>query len=189
MSSDASTDKLAALELAYKQVTGERDRLRDARAFFARQLGPLPAFAGISAAVVAAFSDKIQHNWCLYVALALLGMVVVLSFLYSRVTPYRELRVQKEKKWRADLEPASDGGLQPEDRLPKDEWYRFQISVERDVYGSLPQGKGERPSRRRLLPTRGVTNLQEALDRERAGLFLAQFVFLLAIGFLLAGRL
>jgi hypothetical protein len=77
VSRDASTDEPAALELAHKQVTGERDRLRDARAFFARQLGPLPAFAGISAAVVAAFSDKIDHNWCLYVAL--LGMVVVLS--------------------------------------------------------------------------------------------------------------
>jgi len=125
------------------------------------------------------------------VALGLLGALIVISFLYSRVAPYRELRAAREVYWRGRTEfvRGPTTGLQPEDLLREEQWYRFQLRVERDVYGSAPGAEGTAMKLRGYLPRREAENLQEALNRERAGLFLAQFVFLVAIGFLLAARL
>ena len=74
-------------KLAYEQLRDERNRLRDARQFFARQLGPLPAFAGISLAAVGAFSDEIKDPAWLGVAVGLFALMVLTSIAYSPVCP------------------------------------------------------------------------------------------------------
>jgi hypothetical protein len=47
-----------ALSLAYQDIVTERDRLRAARAAITRQLGPLPASAGIAISLVGALAEK-----------------------------------------------------------------------------------------------------------------------------------
>jgi hypothetical protein len=186
-------DGLAALELAYGQAAHERDRLRAARAFFARQLGPLPAFAGVSAALVGAFSDKIQHRLWMWIALGFLGLLILVSFVYSGLPAYRQLRAERERRWREELEKdfaeaaerAREAGLRVEDVLEPEDWYVAQIKLERGLYGD--------PGRRNrlMLPSWSLedTDLLDQLDRERTGLFVSQVLFLVVIGFLFAARL
>jgi hypothetical protein len=186
-------EDLSALKLAYEQAVQERDRIRDARAFFARQLGPLPAFAGISAAVVGAFSQKIEHRVWLWLALGVLALLILVSCLYSWLPAYRHLRAHYEDEWRKRLEknftvkdrPAGGDKLEVEDRLDPEDWYTAQIDLERTLYGD------PRKTNRVLLPSWKLNgaNLQDQLDRERTGLFAAQLLFLVVIGFLLAARL
>lgn len=192
VSQAGGNDRNAVLQLVYQQAIQERDRLRGARAFFARQLGPLPAFAGISAAAVAAFSDKIQHRLWMWIAVGGLGLLVVVSMFYSGMPSYRHLRAKKEKGWRKDLEchfqdaarSAKDAGLLVEDMLTPTDWYIAQIKLERALYGP--------PSKRNRwrLPSRNLdgADLQDQLDRERTGLFVAQFLFLVVIVFLLVAH-
>src|SRR5215217_1999235 len=104
MADATGDDGLAALALAYRQTIEERDRLRGARAFFARQLGPLPAFAGVSAALVGAFSDEIEHRLWMWIALGDLALLILVSFLYSGLPAYRQLRAHREGGWRKALE-------------------------------------------------------------------------------------
>lgn len=184
---------LSTLRLAYEQAVQESDRIRGARAFFARQLGPLPAFAGISAALVGAFSQKIEHRVWLWLALAVLVLLILVSCLYSSLPAYRHLRAHHEDDWRQRLEksftvkdrPAGGEKLEVEDRLDPEDWYIAQIELERSLYGT------PRTKNRLMLPSWKLqgANLQDQLDRERTGLFAGQLLFLVVIGFLLAARL
>jgi hypothetical protein len=186
-------EDLSALRLAYEQAVEERDRIRGARAFFARQLGPLPAFAGISAAVVGAFSQKIEHRLWLWLALGVLGLLILVSCLYSSLPAYRHLRAHYENEWRKELgkkfrvkaQPAGGEKLKVEDRLHPEDWYIAQIDLERTLYGE------PRKKNRLMLPSWKLkgADLQDQLDRERTGLIGAQVLFLVVIGFLLAARL
>jgi hypothetical protein len=186
-------DDPSALRLAYEQAVQERDRIRGARAFFARQLGPLPAFAGISAAAVGAFSQKIEHRVWLWFALVVLGALVLVSFLYSSLPAYRHLRAHYEEEWRKWIEknlpvkdrPAGGEDLEVEDRLDPEDWYIAQIKLERTLYGDPREGNLVMSPSRKL----EGANLQNQLDRERTGVFAAQLLFLVVIGFLLAARL
>jgi hypothetical protein len=193
MSDAPGDDEVAALKLAYEQAIQERDRLRGARAFFARQLGPLPAFAGVSAALVGAFSGKALDRLWMWIALGVLGLLILVSLLYSGMPAYRHLRAHEEAKWRKRLERDFEGaacraesaGLRVEDMLNPKQWYIAQIQLERTLYG--PPGK----KNRLLLPSWNLdrADLQDQLDRERTGVFVGQVVFLVVIGCLLAARL
>lgn len=97
MSDASEDDRVTTLELAYKQTVQERDRLRGARAFFARQLGPLPAFAGISAGLVGVFSGNVDRRLWMWIALAVLFVLILVSLLYSGMPAYRQLRSNKER--------------------------------------------------------------------------------------------
>lgn len=193
MSGARADDEVAALKLAYEYTVQERDRLRAARAFFARQLGPLPTFAGVSVALVGAFSDRIHQRPWLWAALAVLVLLILLSVLYSGLPAYRQLRAHKEIEWRAELErtfvdaakEAEARQLRVEDLLGEREWYIAQIGLERELIG-------EAGRKNRLLPPRRdptSADLVDQLDRERTGVFVAQGLFLILIGCLLAARL
>jgi hypothetical protein len=186
-------DDPSALRLAYEQAIKERDRVRDARSFFARQLGPLPAFAGISAALVGAFSNKIERPVWLWLALVVLGLLILVSVFYSWLPAYRHLRADREDEWRRWLEkrfrpqapPEGSKELKAEDMLDPEQWYMAQIELERKLYGP------PRKENRLMLPSWKLedADLQDQLDRERRGLIGAQVLFLVVIGFLLAARL
>jgi hypothetical protein len=191
---DASSrdDGATTLRLSYESAIQERDRLRAARAFFARQLGPLPAVAGISVGLVAAFSERIHHRGWLWIALGLLAVMVIVSLVYSGMPAYRHLRARKERDWRAGLEKdfpaaarrAEDAKLSVEDMLAPAEWYAAQIRLERELSGSSKKNRLLRPSW-----DLDEADLADQLDRERTGVFATQFLFLLVIGCLLAARL
>jgi hypothetical protein len=171
----AGNDDATVRRLTYERTAEERDRIRDARAFFARQLGPLPAFAGISLAVVGAFSEKIKHDPFLWVALGLFAVMVMASVLYSRMPAYRELRAHRLRKGKLqdgrDADTAAD-------------WYRLESDLERSIYGS-----GDSRHRLWRAPWRNLDgDLQEQLDKERFGVFLVQILFLLVIASLLFAR-
>jgi hypothetical protein len=175
MSDGTRDDEVAALNLAYEQAIVERDRLRAARAFFARQLGPLPAFAGVSAALVGAFSGRALDRFWMWIALGALGLLILVSLLYSGMPAYRHFRAHEEAKWREGLERhfgsaalrADNAGLLVEDMLAPREWYIAQIQLERTLYG--PPGKPNRL----MLPSWKLdgSDLQDQLDRERTGVF------------------
>jgi hypothetical protein len=170
----ATDDELAVRKLTYEQAAGERDRIRSARAFFARQLGPLPAFAGISVALVGALSEKFDEGWQFWAALACLVGMLAVSFGYSRMPPYRELRADRVRK-------ATKEGR---DALTPAAWYGYEIELERRIYGT-----GDERTRLWWLPLRKVEgSLAEQLDKERIGLFVAQGLFLAAIVLLLFAR-
>jgi hypothetical protein len=193
VSSANADDELLTLRLAYEQAIQERDRIRGARAFFARQLGPLPTFAGISVGLVGAFSDRSHHGPWLWLALGALALLVFVSLLYSGMPAYRQLRARKELRWRGELErahpdeaaDAERAGLRVEDVLNPRDWYVGQIQLERELYGTA----GKR--NRLLAPSWGLdnTDLQDQLDRERTGVFLAQALFLAVIGCLFVAGL
>ena len=178
---------LDTLKATLEEVRRERDRLRNAPAWAARQLGPLPAVAGISVGIAAAFSGHLHVGWLIATLVALLTMIVV-SILYSRIQPYREMRASREIVWREELEnshpviaaEARNRRLRVEDLLPSIEWYDAMIGLERDLYGTL-----DRTDKRSRLPRRQATDLQEAFDRERTGLFAVQLLFLLVVALLL----
>jgi hypothetical protein len=165
----ASDVPAEVLELEYARAVGERDRIRSARAFFARQLGPLPAFAGISVALVGAFSEKVDKEGWVWVALAAFVAMTVVSMLYSRMPAYRQLRAH------ADPVPA------PQDT---EAWYRAELDREWMLYGEPRAGNELLPPRRKL-----TDDLQTALDRERTGVFVAQLLFLIVIASLVLARL
>jgi hypothetical protein len=129
----------------------------------------------------------------LWIALGVLGLLVTVSLLYSGMPAYRQLRASKEIKWRQALmetwsqeaSKAKEAGLRVEDVLSPEEWYLAQIRLERELYG-------EAGKKNRLLPPRwnlDDTDLQDQLDRERTGVFVAQALFLVVIGCLLASSL
>jgi hypothetical protein len=176
--SPETSDELAVLRLTHKQATEERDRIRAARAFFARQLGPLPAVAGISLGAVAAFSDEIRTKWLLWVALGFFALMVVASIGYSRMPPYRVLRSQRTK--------GPDGIADGSQARTEIEWYANEIKLEHSIYDSPTNESWFR----RLWPeSRPGQDLQDQMDKERFGVFLVQILFLCVIASLLAARL
>lgn len=154
--------QLATLKLTYDRVCHERDRLRDARGFFARSLGPLPASAGISTALVAVLGEG--ENPALLV-LALVGLValVVLGIWYDGAPAYRHLYAARA---------GSDPG---EDLLAPADWYRAMIRREREIYGA------DRTRNRWRAPWEKVRDLQDGLDHERTGVRLVQAVWVLVV--------
>ena len=182
----------ATLKLTYDGLCQERDRLRDARAAITRQLGPLPLSAAIAFGIVSGFSKDVEHRCLLFVALAAFVLMVGVSALYSGFQPYRQLRAQKESRWRSALAErfpdrdalADELGLQLEDVLPERDWYSAMIELERAVYGP-PQTRNRGGPPRRA----EADNLQLALDRERTGLYIVQFLFVVTIVLLVLSRL
>jgi hypothetical protein len=167
---DCPNDDVTARRLTYERLAAERNRMRDARSFFARQLGPLPAFAGISVALVGAFSEDIGCEAWLWVALAIFALMIVVSILYSGMPPYRELRANRV-----------DGGTEGVGTQNPADWYDAEIALEKAIYAS----ESARPWFWQLPLRRPQGDLQEQLDKERVGYFLAQVLFLLVIASLL----
>jgi hypothetical protein len=172
MESTPDEDEFAVLKLDYDRVVKERDRLRGARAFFARQLGPLPTFAGVSVSLVAAFSDKVTRDEWLVVALCAFGAMAVVSMLYSRMPAYRHLRAHREG---CEDEAGAAASL-PSYATPR-EWYEKELALERGICGR-PHARN-----RMLLAPRWDPgeDLQGQLDRERAGVFVTQSLFLVMV--------
>lgn len=158
------TSALKTLELEYEDICRERDRLRAARSDFSRQLGPLPVAAGISTGTIAVFARHVRHSELLWVALGLLVALVLVSILYSSVPAYRHIRAVKERR------------LGKPDGLPPTDWYRRMIELERAIYGSPIEH-----NRYKLLPRRRPSDLQDAFDRERVGLYAVQLLFVLLV--------
>lgn len=170
----AADDGVEARELTYDRIKQESDRLRDARQFFARQLGPLPAVGGISLGAVAAFSEKAKNCW-LVVALVFFALMLVASFFYSRMPPYRELRS------RALGVNGVDQGMPTTE--PRD-WYNAEINLETAIHGA-----DRPPNLWKLLPPTRRGDMQDQLDKERFGLFLVQGLFLGVIASLIIAHL
>jgi hypothetical protein len=170
----SSDDRLTARKLTYDRIITERDRLRGARQFFARQLGPLPAAAGISLAVVAAFSERIKDSDWLWVALGLFTAMVAVSILYSRMPAYRHLRARRLDNPKMEEGRGTDSPAV---------WYDRETELEESVYAGGQRGCFWRWPRRNL-----DGDLPEQLDKERFGVFLVQILFLLVIASLLLAR-
>jgi hypothetical protein len=173
MSEECDDDPVAVLRLRYDQAVQERDRIRAARAFFARQLGPLPTFAGVSVSLVAAFSEKIQHREWLWVALGGFVVMAVVSMLYSRMPAYRQIRASRVPK-----RPEEDarGVAQLANFDTPRAWYEAELALECQLYG--PPRKNNEWG----LPwRRPQDDLQCQLDRERTGVFVTQSLFIVVI--------
>ena len=152
---------LDTLKLTYDRLRDESKRLRDARAGFARGLGPAPASAGIATAVTAALGEHHHRGW-LYAALVLLALMVVVGMLYVRLPAYRQLHARRVQQ---------DPTLAPAqlDELPPEQWYRRMIELERSLYGDALAQRN-----RWLSPLARVDNLQAGADAERTGALLVQ---------------
>jgi hypothetical protein len=165
-------DELDARRLTYNRLAAERDRLRGARAFFARQLGPLPAIAGLSLAAVGVFAHKIQNHTWLWIALAAFAAMVVVSIFYSRMPSYRELRAAR----RATL-PGGQAHHTPR------AWYDAEITLEQDIYSC----GGTRCAVWWPL-LRSDCNMQRQMMKERFGVVIVQLLFLLVVVSLVLAR-
>jgi hypothetical protein len=175
--SQSSGDDATVSRLTWEQTTAERDRLRGARAFFARQLGPLPAFAGISVALVSAFSGEVREEAWLVVAFVLFGLMVGVSIAYSRMPPYRQLRANRLRNGVGE----GRGSSTPSD------WYEAEIKLERNIYGA-------RSARNRgswwWWPRQDPGgDLHDQMEKERFGVFLTQALFVMMIVSLVFARL
>jgi hypothetical protein len=164
--------QLATLKLTYERLGHERDRLRDARGFFGRGLGPAPVSAGISTALVSALGEG-KNPGLLGLALASLIALIAVSVWYDGKPSYRHLYAGNVKRLREQIgrdhpelaEAARlESGIHVEDLLPPDDWYRRMIRLERDIYG------GERTGNQWRAPWKEVRDLQDGLDHERTGL-------------------
>ena len=190
MSESLERADIETLKAVFDEARRERDRLRAARAWASRQLGPLPAAAGLSTGIVAAVSGHVVHGW-LYGALAGLLVMVIVGILYSSMQSYRQIRAAKTDGWRRRLaearpdlaEAAERHRVTLEDLLPEKEWYAEMITRERELYGP------ERERNRYGLPRRRPEDLQDAFDRERTGLFTVQILFVVVIACLVLSRL
>ena len=95
------------------------------------------------------------------IALALFGVLVLISILYSNARPSRILRGEKERTSRGQRTPQR--------------WYESAIDLEKAIYG---RPSDEAASRLRAhLPKRKIESLQDGYDRERSGLFVVQGLF------------
>jgi hypothetical protein len=185
-------EDIGSLQLAYEDIIRERDRLRSARASVTRQLGPLPASAGIAISVVGALaSSRVDDAW-LIVASVLLLLLVVVGIVFSVLAPYRSLRAQHEEEMAR--ETASDRAAEPtagstEHKLGFDEqrskalWLNHMVELERRVYGPL------RADRRSFRHPFKIRTLQQGFDAERTGLYLVQLLFVALIAALVTGLL
>jgi hypothetical protein len=191
---------IRSLRLAYDDIVRERDRLRSARASVTRQLGPLPASAGIAISIVATFArSRVDEGW-LIVASALLLTLVVVSILFSVLAPYRRLRAQCEDE--LAREAAGGQAAQPTSgaaehklgfnvNLPEELWLRHMVRLERRIYGPLrnTHRSFRHPFKGSFRPPFRIRNLQDGFDAERTGLYLVQLLFVALIAALVVGLL
>jgi hypothetical protein len=174
---------IETLKATYERLCQERDRLRDARGFFARGLGPAPASAGIATGVVAALGEG-QNPGAILSALGVLGIMVVLSIWYGGKPAYRHLYAKKISAGRPltaedslPTDPPS-GADEPGDFLPIADWYREMIRRERETYGSLRVKNSYPP------PWMPVNDLQDGADLERMGALSVQGLWVVVISLL-----
>jgi hypothetical protein len=186
MSQPTKDEELKTLELTYRRLCDERDRLRAARGFFSRGLGPAPASAGISIALVAAFGDGANPAF-LGPALAGVVAMVVVGIWYGSAPPYRVLYARKITGIRREINAKHpelvrseqrDGPDRVEDRLPPATWYRTMIRLEREIYG------GDQTRNHSLPPWKLPQTLQEGLDSERTGTLCVQALWVVVVALL-----
>jgi hypothetical protein len=171
--------QLETLRVSYERVCHERDRLRDARAYFSRPLGPAPASAGISTALVTALGSNLDPA---FVALALASLVALvgIGIWYDGKSPYRQLyakRVTREAGNPVDA-VARKEPIDPDTVLLPALWYARMIERDSALIGEST-GKNVR-----RWPWDPVDSLQDGLDSERTGLRLVQGLWSLVILFL-----
>jgi hypothetical protein len=172
------------LRAAHKDLVAERDRLRDARASFTSRLGPLPPSAAIAISLTGSVVEDVSVIW-LAVATALLGVMVLISALYSGLKPYRLLRGEKQSGLEKQRNVAlSNGdtsqlgfGLAAQDEVA---WLQAKIKLEQSLYGGLRKDP-------RFLLSRKVGDLQQGLDVERSAFNVVQFLFVAIIVVLVLG--
>lgn len=173
-------EALERLRLEYERICGERDRLRNARGFFARPLGPAPASAGISTALVTTLGSNLDGGY-LTVALISLLLLVILGAWYDGKPAYRHLHAREIRGVRNTVGRRARARLQksPNEFSPSlSGWYREMIAREITLVGN------EQLENRWRWPWQTVTTLQEGLDSERTGLRSVQLLWLMVIGFL-----
>jgi len=177
----ASNDDLATLKAYHERLIRERDRLRDARGSFSRQLGPTPASAGISTALVAAFGS---HPKTVFMALALasLFLLVVSGLWYDGKPAYRHLfakRLACQQSERNTVDAFMRARHVDMSRVPTPEqWYARMIELESSIIGEL------REHNSLMWPWQQVDTLQAGVDAERTGVRAVQALWLLVIVFL-----
>lgn len=174
--------ELRALEAAHQRLCHERDRLRDARGLFARGLGPLPASAGISTALVGTLGSGL-HMGFVWAAVGMLGVLVACGIAYDSKKAYRHLYADHLRRLREDQRESDalvlEGGIVPEPT----EWYRVAIELERALIGPPLQRNRWR------MPWAPVETLQDGLDSERTGLRAVQLLWLVVIVLLVLAKL
>ena len=164
--------ELEMLKAAYERVCKERDRLRDARGFFARPLGPAPATAGISTALIAAFANGVHTLWIVLAAITV-ALMIAAGIWYDSKPAYRHL-------YRKALDDATvETPWYARTPGTETEWYRTMIARELDLLGP-PE-----PENRLRAPWEEVDTLQDGVDSERTGLRAVQLLWLATIVFLL----
>jgi hypothetical protein len=192
-------DEGEALRLEYEYIRNENVRLRDGRASLTRQLGPLPISAAVVAGLVTGFTETVNENAFLWLALSVFGVLVIVSILYSGMKPYRALRRETEK---------TGGGEFVRSETCPAQWYKAAIALEKAIYGvpyekDTRDGEDERDEPherarglhshlqklRSHLPKRHVRSLQEGYDRERSGLFIVQGLFGVVVILLIVSRI
>jgi hypothetical protein len=107
------------LTRASQDIINERDRLRSARASVTRQLGPLPASAGIAISLVGALARNAVSEAWLIVALSLLFVLVCVSIAYSLLPPYRKLRAKYEYELANEVKVGSAADTTRSGKSPK----------------------------------------------------------------------
>jgi hypothetical protein len=184
-----STDpELEVLKLRYEDVVRECDRLRSARASVTTRLGPLPASAAIVIGLVGTVGNDVGEGY-LIAAVALFGLIVLLSMLFSSLAPYRLIRGRRiaanrvRDKCENDDELPFVGNTVGEARDPAI-WLYEMLELEDEIYGRL------RTSQPRLLPRKWKDlDLQDAFDIERYALNVVQLMFAAIIIVLVVGIL
>jgi hypothetical protein len=171
-----SEHDLEALKLTYERLRQESGRLRDARAHFARGLGPAPASAGIATAVAAAVGPDQNRAW-VYAALVLLALMVGVGALYGGKRPYRQLYAERVKQGKSP-------GPAELAELSEREWYLRMIELEQALYGEELVSKN-----RWLSPQAKVSDLQAGADAERTGGLAVQALWVAVIACLVLLKL
>jgi hypothetical protein len=171
-----SDHDLEALKLTYTRLRDESGRLRNARAYFARGLGPAPASAGIATAVAAAVGSDQNRGW-VYAALVLLALMVGVGALYGGKRPYRQLYADRVRQGKSP-------GPAELAELSEKEWYLRMIELERALYGEELV-----PKNRLLLPQAEISDLQAGADAERTGALVVQALWVAVIACLVLSKL
>jgi hypothetical protein len=141
----ADDDGIQTLEATYARVCAERDRLRSTRGFFSRPLGPAPASAGISTAVVTTLGSHLDTGSCgrpwALVLLVLVGAAYdgkpAYRHLYTRELAGVRTSGSRFALWRHRVrhEAAAAKRAAEDDRRELADWYRTMIRRERDIVG------------------------------------------------------
>jgi hypothetical protein len=179
---DAGKDpRVEALELTFKDLQRENERLRDARSEITKQLGPLPISAAIVAGLVSGFGtdgklhlDQTVAIW----ALGVFGAMVIVSILFSAMAPYRKLRDRAERRL-----------PKPEEAKDPKDWYRRMIKIEKELRGESSRSAfGAALSMLWPLPIPWPKTLQAACDKEWKGLFITKLLFVVVVVLLIVAR-